>query len=86
MTLLTDAARSDHLRDADNDTRALVLDLQEKLDALQLGPSKVVQMALFAMVAKLFPKLMNGNEAENLVLIANLLTHIDETADTTNSS
>ena len=67
----------DDLDDVAQSVRDLFIELDARVEAIQAGPGKEVQVAMFALAAVLYPKIMNSTDADSLTKIAELQTVIE---------
>ena len=76
--LLTDEQRNIHLGNTENDARALLLEIFERLDAFPATPSPEVLAAAAAVMAAISATIVAGTDESNMAMLARITAAIQE--------
>ena len=75
---LTDEDRDMHLGNTENDARALLLEIFERLDALPATPSPEVFAASSIVMAAIGAAIVAGTDESNMAMLARVTAAIEE--------
>ena len=75
---LTDEQRNMHLGNTENDARALLLEIFERLDALPATPSPEVFAASASVMAAIAATIVAGTDESNMAMLVRVTAAIQE--------
>ena len=78
--LLTDEQRIMHLANTENDARALLKEIIERLDAMPKTPSPEVFAASATVMASIGAAIVAGTDETNMAMLVRVAAAIEETA------